>query len=150
MYNNRIFVGLLMLGLLLVAEPVMAQEWGGGQPQAPTVYKCSKRTKTVNSVDMESQACVERLSEEMVKGWAVSAYTDDNGMPSLYHNATVKMFRGATLLDEAFQEKFASSGIACPTVTVDEFAFVTVKGTHLYQVNVSPYQDTPDNTSVGE
>ena len=156
MYDRRIFVGLLMLGLLLAAEPLMAQQWSGGTPQAPSTSLCNIKSKTFsasgNTVEMESQACFDRQSGDTVKTWAVSDYTDDPGgseWDSLTHSATVKTFVGAVLLGEASQTKFQTDGIACPIVWAEEFNRVTVIGIHVYEVTLQG-QEVDDNTRVDE
>ena len=133
MYDKRIVVGLLMLGLLLAAEPVMAQGWDGVAPQAPYSGKCgvNPNRQITSDIKVDSRSCAERQSSTMVKTYAWSLYVEwPSGWDSLWHKARVCAGSGCSTA-----EKYQTTGLPCPIKYVASSEPVLVEGEHWYQTD---------------
>ncbi len=156
MYDKRIVVGLLMLGLLLAAEPVMAQQGIGGiSPNQPTESECDSKNRTWGSgptfIASTSEVCAFAVAGDIGQATGKSDITAcPTAWNSLEHSVSIILDQsGFIQVCTAYDEEGTSGTPAnafCSGPHSSGISYLQAQGDHVYQVA----RDDPDDTRLVE
>ena len=111
---------------------------------------------SAGTVQVRTQSCIDRSDSAEPRAYAVSKYgtvPSGTGWDELAHDATITVrdrFSNA-FIASAFQEKFQTSGIACPIAYFNPGDVVRATGKHKFELDASStFRTDVGDTTVSE